>query len=61
MPMCIDKQEPKNFIHHPRQSAYKIKDVVFDIMLSGVTSMEAIAAELNHKRRYGKEWRGGGY
>jgi hypothetical protein len=34
-----------------------MKDIVFDIMLSGVTSMDGIAMELNRQGIWGKEWR----
>ncbi len=38
-------------------SAYKMKDIVFNIMLSGVTSITGIAMELNRQGIWGKEWR----
>jgi len=38
-------------------SAYEMKDIVFDIMFSGVTSMDGIAMELNRQGIWGKEWR----
>ncbi len=37
-------------------SAYRIKDIVFNIMLSGVTSISGIAMELNRRRYCGKKW-----
>jgi hypothetical protein len=39
------------------QSAYRMKDIVFEIMLSGVTSLEGIAMELNRQGCWGNEWR----
>ena len=38
-------------------SEYRMKDILFDIMLSGVTSMTGIAMELNRQGYWGKEWR----
>jgi len=40
-------------------TAYRMKDIVFDIMLSGVVSMEGIAMELNRQGHWGREWRAG--
>ena len=36
---------------------YRMRDIVFSIMLSGVTSIEGIAMELNRQGCWGKEWR----
>jgi len=38
-------------------SAYRIKDIVFEIMLSGVTSIPGIVMELNRQGIQGKEWK----
>jgi len=40
-------------------TAYRMKDIVFDIMLRGVTSLEGIAMELNRQGCWGNEWRAG--
>jgi len=37
--------------------AFRIKDIVFGIMLSGVTSIPGITMELNRQGCWGKEWR----
>ena len=36
---------------------YRMRDIVFSIMLSGVTSIEGIAMELNRQGIWGKEWK----
>ncbi len=38
-------------------SAYRMKDIIFDIILSGVTSITGIAMELNRRGCYGREWK----
>jgi hypothetical protein len=35
----------------------RIEDIVFEIMLSGVTSIPGIVMELNRQGCWGKEWR----
>ena len=37
--------------------AYRMKDMVFDIMLRGVTSLDGIAMELNRQGCWEKEWK----
>lgn len=39
------------------QSTSSIKDVVFNIMFSGITSLNGIAIELNRQGHWGKEWK----
>ena len=38
-------------------SAYRMRDIVFNIMLRGVTSLDGIVMELNRQGIQGKEWK----
>ena len=57
--MTINEDEENEVFGYDdfNDSAYRMKDIVFDIMLSGVTSFSGIAMELNRHGHYGREWK----
>jgi len=56
--MMINEEEAdEEYIYSFRDTEYRIKDIVSEIMLSGVTSIPGIVMELNHQGCWGKEWR----
>ena len=55
--MINEDEADEEYIYDFSETAYKMKDIVFNIMLSGVTSIEGIAMELNRQKHYGKEWK----
>ena len=55
--MPINEEAIEEFDYDFSDPAYRIKDIVFNIMLSGVTSITGIAMELNRQGYWGKEWR----
>ena len=55
--MINEDEADEEYIYDFSETAYKMKDIVFNIMLSGVTSIEGIAMELNRQGCWGKEWR----
>ena len=57
--MTINEDEENEVFGYDdfNDTAYRMKDIVFKIMLSGVTSMTGIAMELNRQGIWGKEWR----
>ena len=52
-----DVELEKFYDINPSYSTYRIKDIVFNIMLSGVTSIPGIVMELSRQGCWGKEWR----
>ena len=49
--------EQKNTSYYEDKAApIKVKDTIFEIMLSGVVSMEMIAMELNRMKCCGQNW-----
>jgi hypothetical protein len=52
-----EDEEIEVFGYDIGDSAYRIKDIVFEIMLSGVTSIPGIVMELNRQGIQGKEWK----
>ena len=54
-----EDEEIEEYSYDFNDSAYKMRDIVFNIMLNGVTSITGIAMELNRQGIWGKEWRVG--
>ena len=52
-----EDEEMDEYSYDFNYSDYRMKDIIFDIMLSGVTTMSGIAMELNRQGHWGKEWK----
>ncbi len=52
-----EDEEIEEYNYDFNDSEYRMRDIMFNIMLSGVTSITGIAMELNRQGHWGKEWR----
>ena len=55
--MPINEEAIEEFDYDFSDPAYRMRDIVFNIMLSGVTSFPGIAMELNRQGHGRKEWK----